>query len=218
MEITPRRQRTRERLIEAALPVIAEDGVAGASIERISESAGMTRGAFYSNFSTKDDLLLAIIDRQISAGLSHVHSIVEGDPMKRSAGLIGSSPTPVSVADRRDAVTEAITSVFAAKALDPQEILAERQIELYVRRVPELQSKFDELVSTHTTEIAAVIEHAISAFGGVSRIPLDELVALLADVTKAAELEAVSRPDPDGRHTTDPRKTIRVLLAFVDFE
>ncbi|WP_232784596.1 TetR/AcrR family transcriptional regulator [Mycobacteroides chelonae] len=48
--------------MEAALDVFAERGFYGASIENICEKAGFTRGAFYSNFSTKEELFFALFD------------------------------------------------------------------------------------------------------------------------------------------------------------
>jgi AcrR family transcriptional regulator len=59
-----RRSATRERLLEATREVLAREGIQGASVEHICEQAGFTRGAFYSNFSSKDDLLLALFHRE----------------------------------------------------------------------------------------------------------------------------------------------------------
>ena len=59
-----RRAATRERLLDAARVVLAEEGIQGASVEHICEQAGFTRGAFYSNFSSKDELLLALCERE----------------------------------------------------------------------------------------------------------------------------------------------------------
>jgi AcrR family transcriptional regulator len=59
-----RRAATRERLLDAARVVLANEGIQGASVEHICEQAGFTRGAFYSNFSTKDELLLALCERE----------------------------------------------------------------------------------------------------------------------------------------------------------
>lgn len=49
--------RTRARLLEAALEEFREHGVAGASIARISAAAGLARSAFYFHFPTKADAL-----------------------------------------------------------------------------------------------------------------------------------------------------------------
>ena len=58
--IRPTRQETREQLFEAAAKVFTEQGI-GASVEAISSAAGLTRGAFYSNFGGKDDLIAAML-------------------------------------------------------------------------------------------------------------------------------------------------------------
>ncbi len=59
-----RRAATRERLLDAARIVLAGEGIQGASVEHICDQAGFTRGAFYSNFSSKDELLLALCERE----------------------------------------------------------------------------------------------------------------------------------------------------------
>lgn len=51
-----RREHTRERLISAAAKVFASKGVAGATVDDLSQAAGFTRGAFYSNFTTKEEV------------------------------------------------------------------------------------------------------------------------------------------------------------------
>ena len=62
-----RREATRQRILDAARVVFAEKGVFGASIEDICEQAGFTRGAVYSNFADKDDILRAVIEREHQA-------------------------------------------------------------------------------------------------------------------------------------------------------
>jgi AcrR family transcriptional regulator len=55
------REETRQRLFEAAAEVFAEQGIGAASVEAITSAAGLTRGAFYSNFGSKDDLIAAML-------------------------------------------------------------------------------------------------------------------------------------------------------------
>ena len=57
----PTREQTRQRLFEAAADVFAADGIGGASVEAIAQAAGLTRGAFYSNFGDKDELIDAML-------------------------------------------------------------------------------------------------------------------------------------------------------------
>jgi AcrR family transcriptional regulator len=55
-----RAQATRARLIQAAERIFARDGFAAAKLEEIAAEAGYTRGAFYANFDSKEDLFLAL--------------------------------------------------------------------------------------------------------------------------------------------------------------
>ena len=57
-----RRADTRQRLLTAARDLIAERGVAGASIDALAEAADRTSGALYAQFGNKDGLLLALLD------------------------------------------------------------------------------------------------------------------------------------------------------------
>ena len=54
-----KRDRTRTRLVEAAVDVIKEKGYDRTTLEEVARRAGMTRGAIYNNFKDKEDLLLA---------------------------------------------------------------------------------------------------------------------------------------------------------------
>lgn len=62
--VRPRREDVRDRILDAALEVFAAAGFAGATIDAIGQAAGFTKGAVYSNFGSKDELFLALLDRQ----------------------------------------------------------------------------------------------------------------------------------------------------------
>ncbi|MVT75294.1 TetR/AcrR family transcriptional regulator [Bradyrhizobium cajani] len=65
----PTRDDTRDRLFEAAARVFEEDGIGGASIEAIAAAAGFTRGAFYSNFKSKDELIIAMLEDHVAQSI-----------------------------------------------------------------------------------------------------------------------------------------------------
>jgi AcrR family transcriptional regulator len=60
---------TREKLYEAAARVFGEQGIGGASIEAIAAAAGFSRGAFYSNFKSKDELIIAMIEDHVEQSI-----------------------------------------------------------------------------------------------------------------------------------------------------
>lgn len=53
---TRRKENTRTRLVRASLDVFVEKGIDGATVDDLVTAAGFTRGAFYSNFSTKEEV------------------------------------------------------------------------------------------------------------------------------------------------------------------
>ena len=60
-ETTKRREDTRRRLVLAAIDEFSRRGIDATSVEHLCHAAGFTRGAFYSNFATKDDLCVEIM-------------------------------------------------------------------------------------------------------------------------------------------------------------
>jgi AcrR family transcriptional regulator len=67
----PTRDETREKLFQAAAEVFEEQGIGAASIEAIAAAAGMTRGAFYSNFADKDELIIAMLEDHVDRSIRH---------------------------------------------------------------------------------------------------------------------------------------------------
>jgi AcrR family transcriptional regulator len=65
----PTRDETRDKLFEAAAHVFEEQGIGGASIEAIALAAGFTRGAFYSNFASKDELIIAMLEDHVEQSI-----------------------------------------------------------------------------------------------------------------------------------------------------
>ena len=65
-----RRENTRTRLLDAAAQMFAEEGIDASSVEAICERAGFTRGAFYSNFGSKEELFLALCQRSAETTLT----------------------------------------------------------------------------------------------------------------------------------------------------
>src|ERR1700744_6397035 len=90
--ITPRHQEraeaTRARLIHAAEKIFARDGFEAAKLEEIAAEAGHTRGAFYANFDSKEDLFLALLEREISSRIDradqHLQKVLDPEARLRA--------------------------------------------------------------------------------------------------------------------------------------
>ncbi|MBB5457833.1 TetR/AcrR family transcriptional regulator [Paraburkholderia sp. Cpub6] len=72
-----RREQTRECLLEAARKMFVKKGFAATSVEDIAEAAGYTRGAFYSNFGGKPDLLFRLLRRDDDRARTNLLAMME---------------------------------------------------------------------------------------------------------------------------------------------
>lgn len=73
-----RKSQTRERLLDAAAVVFAERGFETASLDEVAAAAGYTKGAVYSNFESKADLLIALLKRRIEVQSAQYSQRIEG--------------------------------------------------------------------------------------------------------------------------------------------
>jgi AcrR family transcriptional regulator len=73
----PTRDDTCEKLFDAAARVFEEQGIGGASIEAIVAAAGFTRGAFYSNFASKDELIIAMLEEHVAQSIRRNLELLE---------------------------------------------------------------------------------------------------------------------------------------------
>ncbi|HSP36933.1 MAG TPA: TetR/AcrR family transcriptional regulator [Frankiaceae bacterium] len=85
MPSTPRGQRTRSLIIDRTAAVFDQQGFAGATLTQLVAATGLTRGAFYFHFDSKDALAEAIVQRQQERWLPIVDELkaAEPDPLRR---------------------------------------------------------------------------------------------------------------------------------------
>jgi AcrR family transcriptional regulator len=165
--VTARRAQTQERLMAAAAQVFAERGIIGASVEEICESAGFTRGAFYSNFADKDELVLALIRQSIKtryAAAEHAIAQTKATPGRQDAA---------------DLVSSALAAFAEAGRSGRETILTERELLLYAARQPALRAPYLAFVEECDRQLAVLITDALAFAGLVFSVPFAEGMALL---------------------------------------
>ncbi|MDN5600949.1 MAG: TetR/AcrR family transcriptional regulator [Brachybacterium sp.] len=94
---TRRRENTRTKLVRASLEVFVEKGIDGVTVDDLVTAAGFTRGAFYSNFSTKEEVFTALFDEVTAELIAIANASVE------EAISSGTPPEPKQVPDLDDA-------------------------------------------------------------------------------------------------------------------
>jgi AcrR family transcriptional regulator len=85
-----RKAQTRARLLEAAAGVYARRGFDGATLDEVAAEAGFTKGAVYSHFGSKENLLLALSEQQRAAQLAEQRELFDLDREHSARPLAGS--------------------------------------------------------------------------------------------------------------------------------
>lgn len=79
MKQKERTERTRTRVLGAADAVFSRRGYHEATLSEIAEEAGVSKGALYHNFATKEDLFLGILDMRMDERLREIESALAGE-------------------------------------------------------------------------------------------------------------------------------------------
>jgi AcrR family transcriptional regulator len=81
------RQESMQKIMDAALLLIARHGYESTSIARIAKRAGVSKGLLYNYFESKEELLRALIDNMVSQGDQLMADIIDPDPRRTLENL-----------------------------------------------------------------------------------------------------------------------------------
>ena len=113
---------TRARLIQSAEKVFARDGFEAAKLEEIAKDAGYTRGAFCANFGSKEDLFLALLEKEIATRIAALER--EMDKVRDP-----------------EAKLRTMREFFMTKTLDRRWSLLSLEFKLFAVRHPEVKQR-----------------------------------------------------------------------------
>ena len=74
------KEATRRRIVESAGRRFKRDGIDGSGIATLMTDAGLTNGAFYAHFASKDDLVATAVADQLRAQTEHLRTLPPGYP------------------------------------------------------------------------------------------------------------------------------------------
>src|SRR4051812_4206300 len=195
--LTPerRRQLTRDALVAAAADVFTAKGFHAASLDEIADTAGFTRGAIYSNFGSKEELLFAVYDRLDDMTLAGMADAIDergGDPLG-------------------DATVAA--EVWAKLLGRSRDIIAlSLELRLYALRNPEARARLVRLEQQATAKLAAFIEDMFERQHMRRRIPATGLAGLGGAAVNGLE-EAAAVDEENATHYRQLIETLFGLLA-----
>ncbi len=75
---TEHKAQTRRRIIETAGRRVKQDGIDGSGVAALMADAGLTNGAFYAHFESKDDLVANVVADQLATQRAVLASLPEG--------------------------------------------------------------------------------------------------------------------------------------------
>ena len=84
-----RKERTREAILDAALDLVEEEGLAALSLRQLTRTVGVVPTAFYRHFASVDELGLALVDRSFTSLRQMIRDVRRGNP--DLTGVIGKS-------------------------------------------------------------------------------------------------------------------------------
>ena len=193
---------TRERLLDAARRVFASSGFHGASVEEIASAAGFSTGALYSNFDGKEDLFLALMEREIEE-----HSRVIGQAVARRASVAaratGGAAVWMTMIEREPELLLLFMEFWAYGVRDPQvrpKVAARfaQARELLTRLVAEGAREFDLELELPAEHLAVAIDALADGIARQKLADPDAVPDELMGRVLALLLSAASRPAGTG--------------------
>lgn len=192
--LSPKRQRTRAKLIDAAEHVFARVGVGGATLDVLAERAGLTRGAFYSNYSSKEELFIALADRDSARRLERMKAGAEAAVRHLTELRID----PRDPGAHQKAVDAIVESFLALQEESREEHMIELEMRLHAMRNPEFARRMRRQQRDFVPEFVAVLDSMIQAVNMELKIDLGVAVQMLVAVYFDATVQRFIEESKDG--------------------
>jgi AcrR family transcriptional regulator len=192
--LTPERRRamTRQHLLDAAAIVFARNGFHGSTLDEVAATAGFTKGAVYSNFKSKDDLFLELLDDRIDRQFAVVSEVLES----------GS----------HDAAEQfpRIREIFGSEMFwDENFTTLWLEFVLYARRNPEARAKLAASVQRSRAQVQELIEHEFATVGVSPSYPTRDLAEISLALFNGLGIDRLVNPSV----VTD--QTLDTTLSFL---
>lgn len=176
---------TRQRILDSARQLFAEKGFVGASVEEIAERAGYSKGAFYSNFEDKDEVLLTLLDQRDERQFDEVEK------------LLMSATT-----------TDEFFDLFRSRTRDRADrrmwLMLSLEFTLYALRNPSVLPKLAEFENYEVVMYKAAIEFLHASLDIPLPAPSDQIGTIIRALERGLDIheQLVDAPEP-GRDFVD---------------
>jgi len=187
-----RRAMTRRHLLDAAAIVFARDGFHGSTLDEVAATAGFTKGAVYSNFKSKDDLFLALLDDRVDRQFAVVTEILETSSHEAAEQF------------------PRVRTILRSDMFWGDEFLTLwLEFVLYARRNPEARAKLAASVERSRAQVQLLIEHEYATIGVSPRYPVRDLAEISLALFSGLGIDRLITPSA----VTD--ETLDTTLSFL---
>jgi AcrR family transcriptional regulator len=165
-----RTRATRRKLLDAAKRIFAQDGFEGARLEDIAAGAGYTRGAFYANFKSKEDIFFALFEEWVRERIETLTSALcrHSDPAEKLMAL---------------------RTHYAELAKDRRLVLISLEFKLFALRHPEAHYRLRNRHRRIRASFGELFSEIMSALGKTIPIAYPAASACLGAVSQGLLLE-----------------------------
>jgi AcrR family transcriptional regulator len=184
------REERRQDLLDAAWACVARGGYHNLTIDDVCAEAGLSKGAFYTYFKTKRDLLMALLDQDAA----NMEALITGVGQSHDGGMERIRRYLRAVLERGE--NRAVVQMRA-------DLWAE------VRDDPAIQQRFAENVRKRRTQLKSWIDDAIRS-GELVEIPANAFASVLLALADGLMLH--TSIDPGGFRWRNIRTALNVLL------
>ena len=192
----PPRSETRKLVIDGAIAAFVERGFMGASVNFICSKAGLSRGAFYSNFGDKDELFAALYERRAE---------------KLRTRLMGG----VAELDLADDVFEQLRVVLAE--LDADEVdwdIINKEFAIHALRNDSARRLLVELRAALRNDLAQVITTVLVVLGKTPPADMDDLTRLAVAIHEGDMTQRGLEPAERAGRSLLSEYFVRILKAL----
>lgn len=168
---------SRAALLDAAAQVFATHGYVGASVDRIAQRAGLSKGTFYWHFASKEELFLALVEERIDLPARELMEVTRTAPADTPTAPTVSRGLAALFTGRRELLV-LLQEYWAAAVRDPA-----------IRRRYRRRQR----------DLVSILAEALSARHDETRVPLttpaERLATAFVALAQGLALEAAVNPD-----------------------
>lgn len=169
-------ERNRSLVLDAARRVFMERGYHGATLEQIAEEAGFSKGVVYSQFESKADLFLALLDKRIDERARENAELVDG--LSGEAGM-----------------TALLDHFVKTSQATPEWGLLLSEFRVHAARNPTLNSRYAALHARTVQHLSEVLAALYPQPGRKPPFPPRQMAEIVLAIGVGAELEQAADPD-----------------------